>query len=58
MEQQIGYVYGISSAPQNTALAIGTILGGFLIIQFGAREVYVGLAVMMFILAIAAISLL
>lgn len=40
-------------ALQNTALAIGTILGGLLVIQFGAREVYVGLAVVMFMLAMA-----
>lgn len=58
LQHQVGCVSGIGSALQNTALAIGTILGGLLIIQFGAREVYVGLAVVMFILATATIFLL
>jgi hypothetical protein len=50
-------VYGHNSALQNAALAFGTIVSGFLVIQFGVREVYVGLAVVMFLLAVTAISL-
>ncbi|MGD9108255.1 MAG: MFS transporter [Gammaproteobacteria bacterium] len=58
LEHQVGCVSGIGSALQNTALAFGTILGGLLIIQFGVREVYIGLSVAMFILATATIFLL
>jgi MFS family permease len=53
-ENQIGCIYGISSAVQNLALAIGTLLSGILILVFGMREVYFGLSAMMLILAAAA----
>lgn len=40
----------MSSALQNTALTIGTLSSGFLVLSFGVREVYIGLAVVMIIL--------
>ncbi|MBN1684077.1 MAG: hypothetical protein JW855_01360 [Gammaproteobacteria bacterium] len=51
-ERQIGCVLGINSALQNVALATGTILSGFLVMTFGAQEVYIGLAVTTFLLAV------
>jgi len=56
-ENQIGCVYGISSALQNSALAFGTIISGFLVLQFGVREVFIGLALTLFILSITSISI-
>lgn len=57
-EKQIGFVYGASSAVQNLALAVGTLLSGFLVVQFGVREVYIALAFIMFFLAISVLVLL
>lgn len=49
---QIGCVTGMTTALQNTALTIGTISSGFLVLQFGIREVYLGLSIIMLILAV------
>jgi MFS transporter, DHA3 family, macrolide efflux protein len=57
-EKQIGCVYGISSATQNLALAIGTLLSGVLVLQFGTHEAYIGLAAVMFLLAFGTLFLL
>lgn len=56
-EHRIGCITGISSAMQNLALATGTLLSGILVIQFGMREVYVGLSVVMFLLALSMLPL-
>lgn len=55
---QIGRMTGTASAIQNLASAIGTLLSGFLVLAFGSREVYSGLAIAMFLLAMSAIFLL
>lgn len=55
--QQIGCISGISSAMQSFALAIGTLLSGILVIQFGMREVYFGLALTMFVLSLSMLLL-
>jgi predicted MFS family arabinose efflux permease len=57
-EKQLGCVFGISSATQNISLAAGTLLGGLLVMQFGTREVYIGLAATMLLLGISAFLLL
>lgn len=49
---QMGRVSGTISAIQNAALTLGTLSSGFLVLQFGVREVYIGLAIIMFLLAI------
>lgn len=39
------------------AATSGTVVSGFLVVQFGVREVFIGLAAVLFLLAIAAIFL-
>jgi len=57
-DKQIGCIVGISSATQSLSMAIGTLLSGFLIMQFGTHEAYLGLSVIMFVLAVSALFLL
>lgn len=54
---QIGRITGMGSAMQNLASAIGTLLSGVFVIAFGSREVYSGIAIAMFLLAISALFL-
>ena len=54
----MGCVYGISSAAQNLAMGVGTLLSGVLVIYLGAREVFIGVAGIMLLLAIIAFILL
>ncbi|MCP4473525.1 MAG: MFS transporter [Gammaproteobacteria bacterium] len=54
-KQQIGRVSGIATALQSCALTLGTLSSGFLVLWFGIREVYLGLAVVMLILAISSL---
>lgn len=55
-KEQMGCVSGIASATQNVALTLGTLSSGFLVLQFGIREVYLGLAATMFILAVSSMA--
>ena len=48
----IGCVYGITIALQNAAQTIGSFSSGFLVLWFGTKEVYLGIAIMMLILGI------
>jgi len=50
-KKQIGRVSGASSALQNAALAAGALSSGFLVLQFGIREVYLALAAIIIALA-------
>jgi MFS family permease len=53
--EHMGRVSGAASALQNAALTMGTLSSGFLVLQFGIREVYLGLAAMMLILSICSV---
>ncbi len=54
-KKQIGRVSGIATALQSCALTLGTLSSGFFVLWFGIREVYLGLAAIMLILAIASL---
>ena len=51
-KEKMGCVSGIASALQNIALTLGTLSSGFLVVQFGIQEVYLGLAGVMLMLAV------
>ncbi len=53
---KIGCVSGITGALQNLALTMGTFSSGFLILGFGIRKVYCGLAIVMLILGICSVT--
>ena len=55
LDHQIGCVYGISTALQNAALGIGASLSGVFVVIFGVREVYLGLALILLLLAMVAL---
>lgn len=56
-EKRMGCVWGINSAVQNLAMVVGTLLSGVLVIQFGVREVFIGLALLLFVLALGSLTL-
>ncbi|MCF6776420.1 MFS transporter [Thiotrichales bacterium 19X7-9] len=51
-EHQMGRVSGAASTMQNTALALGTLSSGFLVLHLGIREVYFLLSIVLFTLSI------
>jgi MFS family permease len=52
-EQYIGCISGINLTIQNVALAFGTLLSGVLVLTFGVKEVYIGLSLIMLLLALS-----